>query len=172
MHPHDAVLSPMIHAAARDLFGHYVGRMMNVEDIESIQTPAATALLSQPGRTGVIGLTGASLRGTLILFISDRLLKATWSSSGEPPADWIGELANQALGSMKRLLLPHGIDFDLGLPSATSGTNCRIFIRPQSPLYGIHTAKGDAVLCFQYTSQVDLCLSTVANPDDDNPSED
>ena len=155
---HDQIID-YVRACSQKLFSHYLDTPPDL-----LSNASLSSILSVPGRTGVIGFTGQSLRGTLVLFVSESLLAAMWPGKGLSPADWIGELANQALGSIKMALLPHGADFDLGLPSVTSGSNCRIFIRNDSPLFILRSVHGTAMLCFQYTLSDSLVWHTTPRP--------
>jgi CheY-specific phosphatase CheX len=71
---------------------------------------------------GVIGFSGPSVRGALILALTENL--PTLTNPLGPRGnlrDWVGELANQLLGRIKLALLAEGVDIYLNLPAVLKG---------------------------------------------------
>jgi len=68
----------------------------------------------------VIGFGGDMVRGSVSLGVPWRVLQASHpskSGSLEDLVDWISELSNLVLGSLKTRLRAHGVLIQLGLPS-------------------------------------------------------
>ncbi len=116
---------------------------------ESISTNEAVA-------AGVVGFSGPSFRGTLIMAAPFELIAATRPvrARAEPLArnvssdwilvrDWVGELANQVLGRIKNRLLTYGVTFEVSPPAALSGS-ALVFAAPKGPSPRVHTFVADA----------------------------
>jgi CheY-specific phosphatase CheX len=74
-----------------------------------------------------IGFTGTSLRGSLVLISSKRLIKTVLpvavgrGSESAQIADWMGELSNQTLGRIKNRLLAYGVTLEMSTPTVLFG---------------------------------------------------
>lgn len=94
---------------------------------------------------GVVGFTGVTMRGTLLLATTFELIATARPAeirghalSKNRAADWIlvrdwaGELANQVLGRIKNRLRRFGVTFDVSPPAALSGP-ALTFAAPKGP---------------------------------------
>jgi CheY-specific phosphatase CheX len=94
---------------------------------------------------GVIGFTGQTIRGTLLLAttleiigaarpaeIRTRPLSKSSASDWIIARDWVGELTNQVLGRIKSRLRSYAIAFDVSPPTALSGA-ALTFAAPKGP---------------------------------------
>lgn len=76
------------------------------------------ALTSQPMLTAAIPFVGSGLKGCLTLMAERKVFTSMqdweWDEAGL--RDWIGEIGNQALGSIRRKLVTRGLNADMGLP--------------------------------------------------------
>jgi CheY-specific phosphatase CheX len=74
--------------------------------------------------TGFIGFSGP-IRGSLTVSSTADLFRASYPSKGEPNIadllDWVGEIANQLLGRIKRRFCERGVDFEASTPAAIRG---------------------------------------------------
>lgn len=80
-----------------------------------------------PEMFAIIGL-GGSLHGSLVVSLSSGLLRRTHPAKATGVADladWLAELTNLMLGSIKRRLLAHGISTELSTPLILSATTLR-----------------------------------------------
>ncbi|HEX4340705.1 MAG TPA: chemotaxis protein CheX [Polyangiaceae bacterium] len=74
-----------------------------------------------------IGFTGTTLRGSLVLISSKRLIKGVLpvavgrGSESAQIADWMGELSNQTLGRIKNRLLAYGVTLEMSTPTVLFG---------------------------------------------------
>jgi len=70
---------------------------------------------------GVIGFTGPTLRGTVILAANEMPLIASNPVHGSPLRDWIAELTNQLAGRVKNRLRAYGIEIYITTPVVLRG---------------------------------------------------
>jgi CheY-specific phosphatase CheX len=125
-------------------YGVSVREQATAEPFQSISTREAIA-------AGLVGFTGASFRGTLIMAAPFALIANArpkqvrqQSLSRESSADWIfvrdwiGELANQVLGRIKNQLHLYNVVFDVSPPAALSGSTVA-FAAPKGPSPRSHT---------------------------------
>ena len=71
---------------------------------------------------GIIGFTGETLQGTIVICATQPLLDSP-PFANSSSQDWIGELANQLLGRIKNQLLKYGITIYLSTPVTMKGQN-------------------------------------------------
>lgn len=69
--------------------------------------------------SAVIGFSGDTARGTLLIGMDQALIDAT--NPGGPARDWVSEIANQLLGRMKNQLLRFGIEVYVTTPLVLRG---------------------------------------------------
>src|SRR5215472_15675587 len=72
---------------------------------------------------GIIGFTGKTLRGSVMLAVERGLLEASAPlPTGQVSLrDWIAELSNQLLGRIKRQLLERGVTIEMCTPAVLRG---------------------------------------------------
>ncbi len=82
------------------------------------------------GYAAVVGFTGERVRGALGIIASQDAIRDTYPESSlkeqVDPHDWVGELANQALGRMKSGLLRTGIAAHTAIPVVLSGVSLAV----------------------------------------------
>jgi CheY-specific phosphatase CheX len=81
------------------------------------------------GYAGLIGFGGTEMRGSIVLYLDESLVRASrpptiGEAAVQDPAlrDWTGELANQLLGRAKNMMLRYEVKIGMGVPTAISGT--------------------------------------------------
>lgn len=77
---------------------------------------------------GIIGFSGAQMKGNLLIASTKELLDHTHPSKAmgmdvgeEDLADWIGEIANQTVGRLKNSLLKFSVNVAITTPTVLSG---------------------------------------------------
>lgn len=75
-----------------------------------------------------LGFSGDQMKGAIVIFCGGGLLSATNPQREFVPAlseadngDWIGEIANQVIGNLKRLVAGYRVDFLLSTPTVLFG---------------------------------------------------
>ena len=101
--------------ACRDLFAQYGVLLRQVGEQEQPRSPEFLVC-------SVISFSGRHLRGTLVLALTEELpTRSNPLGKGGAARDWVGELSNQLLGSIKIELLQHGVEIYLNLPAVLRG---------------------------------------------------
>jgi CheY-specific phosphatase CheX len=120
-----AKLSEIIAQAAREFF-------TSSGITEWKQAPAAKSD-SEYQWTGIIGLSGDLIRGSLAITCQEQLLRSTHPNfqmempvTNEDLVDWIGEMSNQILGRIKNLTLEYSVSFSLSAPSVVKGQTLQV----------------------------------------------
>jgi CheY-specific phosphatase CheX len=113
--------------------------------------------LSEHDLAGFIGFTGR-VRGSLIMAASSRIFSATFptmpgSRSPDPDdlLDWVGEMANQTLGRIKRRFCERGLDFDTSTPTAVKGRHLGARTPTRDGIIDLVLTAGDELvsICFE-----------------------
>ncbi len=105
------ILGEMIAQSTREVFGSAGAELtdpMRGEPVAAWLDPIA-----------VIGFGGDEVRGSVTLEVPWRVLQATHPSRSAVPedlTDWVGELANVVIGSVKRRLRARNVKIQPGLP--------------------------------------------------------
>lgn len=83
--------------------------------------------------TGIIGLSGDLITGSLAITCQEALLSHTHPNTaiGTPVdaadrVDWLGEISNQLLGRIKNLTLEYSVNFSLSAPSVVKGQTLEV----------------------------------------------
>ncbi len=91
------------------------------------------AAMPQPTYSSSLGFTGMQMRGAMLLFCGTPVLSATSPQRAFSPtlsdadhADWVGEMANQIVGNLKRLVAGYQVEFQLSTPTVVRGTELQI----------------------------------------------
>jgi CheY-specific phosphatase CheX len=101
-----------------------------VSDIKYQSENAAHLALADGDQTysASLGFSGDQMRGAVVIFAGAELLKATNPQREFVPtlsendhADWIGEMANQTVGNLKRLVAGYRVEFQLSTPTVVRG---------------------------------------------------
>lgn len=109
-------------------------------DVRHITDDATPLALVNDDQTysASLGFSGAQMRGAVVIFAGPNLLAATNPQREFVPqlsetdhADWIGEMANQTVGNLKRLVAGYKVEFLLSTPTVVRGRELKL-------------AKGDA----------------------------
>jgi CheY-specific phosphatase CheX len=165
--------------AVIDVFHAYDVKLQNRQD--------SVPVLSQVPRTsgngaivaGVVGFSGSDIRGTSLLATTFELaalvrpasMRKTKLSSDSASdwifvRDWVGELCNQAIGRIKNKVQRYGVGFDVGPPTAFSGS-ALVFALPKSPAaYRFAFGFGAYTVWFSLEAIFDMQRQVVAGPED------
>lgn len=81
---------------------------------------------------GVMGFSGAGIRGSLAIAGSSGLLTASNPARRGAAREWAGELANQLTGHVKSGLLGYGVEVYLSLPTVLRGEHLSLQIRGET----------------------------------------
>jgi CheY-specific phosphatase CheX len=118
----ETVLERHVGRAVRDLF-----EALEIEVRPAGDTPDGEQVRSTYAFAGIIGLVG-DLSGTLLLGGDGQLIGRTHPLRSNraqlttyEQLDWVGELANQLTGRLKRLLAGHGLSFEFSPPISLTG---------------------------------------------------
>jgi hypothetical protein len=95
--------------------------------------------------SGVIGFVGKNVRGTCLLAGNDAPLEASCPPGGQL-RDWVGELANQLVGRLKRKLLARGVEVALTTPLVLSGVRLQPLPRGKLTPTVFSTSSGDVMV--------------------------
>lgn len=79
------------------------------------------AQISSPPMCAVIGFTGESLTGALMIAADQQPIVATRPTPQTTDRDWLAELANQLLGRVKNRLLTFGVEIYVTTPVVLRG---------------------------------------------------
>lgn len=97
----------------------------NATDLTVMEVDAG--VVTEESALTFIGFTGPVIRGGLIVAAPLTMLRnlypdvdPEWKPSDEDLRDWLGELTNQILGSIKNQLLAFDVTFLLGTPASLS----------------------------------------------------
>jgi CheY-specific phosphatase CheX len=116
---HKTLVTGILQESTEELFGFY-------------ETPVQRQELKyvrdlEMGFVGILGFTGGEVRGTVMLGLTDDILRLHCGlECGEAiprslARDWVGELANQLLGRLKNRLMPYGATIYLSTPVTLTG---------------------------------------------------
>jgi len=141
------VLHELVPLALVEVFAAYGVSLREQAKPDPFESMSATEAIA----AGVVGFTGPSLRGTLVMAAPFELIaNARPARARQQPLsrkssadwifvrDWVGELANQVLGRIKNRLHLYGVAFDVSPPAALSGSTLA-FAAPKGPAPRIHT---------------------------------
>lgn len=103
---HDALCRSLLTVSAHELFAAY--------NVPSADAEIATA--DATGLCGVLGFTGGTLSGSVVITATDAALAASNPLGDGPTRDWISELTNQVVGRFKNALLRRGVDVGMSVP--------------------------------------------------------
>jgi hypothetical protein len=95
--------------------------------------------------SGVIGFVGKNVRGTCLLAGNDAPLEASCPPGGQL-RDWVGELANQLVGRLKRKLLARGVEVALTTPLVLSGVRLQPLPRGRLTPSVLRASQGDVLV--------------------------
>lgn len=89
--------------------------------------------LAQPAYSSSLGFSGEQMRGAMVIFCGTPVLSATNPQRAFNPnlsdadlADWVGEMANQIVGNLKRLVAGYYVEFQLSTPTVVRGSELEI----------------------------------------------
>lgn len=91
---------------------------------------------------GVIGFTGPSMRGTLVLAPTRSLLARSHLGSPCALRDWVGELANQLIGRVKNQLRLYAVEIYVTTPAVVKGQCLAPVPRGDATGYCFHGSPG------------------------------
>lgn len=131
----NTVLDRIVNRCVEDLFAAYNIGLTPMPPPDPIDSSDYTYM-------GLIGFTGESMRGTLLLAPAALAISnAAWQTRQEL-RDWVGELANQLLGRIKNQLLRYGVEIYLTMPITIRGTHLAPVSRGELRPYAFDAAPG------------------------------
>lgn len=105
-----------------------------------------------PTLTGLIGFSGAHLQGALGVMGSDDALERTAPKEVPfDPHDWVGELANRALGRIKIAMLRSGVEILASTPVVLRGISLSVVRGEQVRTFVLKHADQTIHLWVDYT---------------------
>lgn len=121
-------LPPKLIALVRDAVNELF-QATGATDVKQIPSAAHLELIAADQTfSASLGFSGAQMRGALVIFCGPKLLSATNPQREFVPnlsetdnADWIGEMANQTVGNLKRLVAGYRVEFLLSTPTVVRG---------------------------------------------------
>jgi CheY-specific phosphatase CheX len=115
------ILETLTHEACISLFEAY--------SLSLVRTTADVQQSEGLMYCGVIGYTGAEVRGTLMLATTSEPIGRTSPSRDASPREWVAELTNQLLGRIKTRLVRRGVTIHMSTPVVLRGQH----LAPLSP---------------------------------------
>lgn len=103
---HDDLLRSLLAVSAHEFFAAYGAASSDVDT-----DPAEAS-----GLCGVLGFTGDTLAGSVVITATDPALAASNPLGDGPTRDWIAELTNQIGGRFKNTLLRRGVEIGISAP--------------------------------------------------------
>lgn len=159
----DRVLNELLGESTTELFaayGHHLAPLpfKNTDGVEM-------------ALCGIIGFSGADVRGTLLIALDAELL-VNMTAAMVSPRDWLSELANQLLGRLKNKLLRHGATIYSSTPLVIRGEYMQPVGRnglPDPTVLG--AGKHRAFVWIDYEMRPDLSLVPSDGAHADQPNE-
>lgn len=121
-----------------------------------------------PTHTGLIGFSGPHIQGALGLMGSDDSLKQT--APPEVPFDahdWVGELANRALGRIKIAMLRSGVEILASTPVVLRGISVSVVRGALVRTFVLKHADQTIHLWVDYTPRSDVAPADLTPVDED-----
>ncbi len=123
-------------------------------DFSMIDCPIAS---DGPTLTGLIGFSGPHMQGALGLMGGHDSLQQTAPQHIKFVAhDWVGELANRALGRIKSAMLKHGVDIQASTPVVLQGISVSVVRSEQVRTFVLKHDNRTIHLWVDYTPEPDL----------------
>src|SRR5262245_13024564 len=97
---------------------------------------------------GIVGFTGAVLRGTLMVAPAGDAMACFGYSAPHEVRDWVGEMANQLLGRIKNQLLGYGVEIYLTTPLVIRGERLAPVPHAKDRPYRFETGAGSVSIWF------------------------
>jgi CheY-specific phosphatase CheX len=126
MYRHNAEVSSAVDRIAREA----CRSLFEAYGIELVPTDAATEMTGDAWPyCGILGFTGPTLRGSVLLASSRGAFERSCPVQGTM-RDWVGELTNQLVGRLKARLVERGIPLALSTPVVLHGEHFAPLPRP------------------------------------------
>jgi chemotaxis protein CheX len=136
------LIAELVVRSTEELFAAY-----EVE-VEVSRRPGTNSESADEVFAGVIGFTGDSMRGTLVLAPTRALLERSHRGLSCELRDWAGELANQLLGRIKNRLRGVGIEIHVTTPVVLRGHYIVPTPRGDGSLQCVATSPGKVMVWF------------------------
>lgn len=121
-----------------------------------------------PALTGLIGFSGSYIRGALGLLGGDEALRKTAPKEVPfDPHDWVGELANRALGRLKIAMLRSGVEIQASTPVVLRGISVSVVRGERVRTFLLKHANQTIHLWVDYTPRIGLSPEDLTPIDDD-----
>jgi hypothetical protein len=141
-------------SACIELFGAYGVSLGPAQPHEAAFAHSGARVMS-----GVIGFVGTHLRGSCLLAGTDAPLEASCPAGGQL-RDWVGELANQLVGRLKRKLLARGVTVAVTTPIVLSGVRVEPLPLGRLEPTVFSTAHGNVMVWVEVDVDHDFSLGT------------
>ena len=157
----EPVVSLVIEAAEEFFRSAGIVNIVNLGEGTSVTFEAESDLLSS-----ALGFSGEKIKAALIVECKPSAVAATnplremkKDLDISDHTDWIGEIANQIVGNLKRILRSYGVDCTMGTPVVTAGKGFHLV--SSSKVYKVVTFSVDGQILkinfnLQLASDVDL----------------
>lgn len=150
--------------SATEEFFTSVGVTLRSEQTSPIAVKAAEIY------TASLGFSGDKIKGALVVTTYAEAIAATnpqreymTTFTQEDHTDWIGEMANQIVGNIKRMLAKFDLNFTLGTPVVVTGSGLQLMSKEQAKfnmfemMADVHKIKFH--LAVELSKDVDLSVS-------------
>ena len=157
-HPNNVVTGEFQNALS-DVFVRYAGSSTELES--AVADFAVSYLFSSWCRkemvTAKIGMHGPTFRGNLSLVARSATIEETADDFVVYSLDWISELANLVLGSLKKNLGEFGVTANFGLPKSRTGIHLQSQNRADPQVtFVVHTEFGAILAALNYHTPVNV----------------
>jgi CheY-specific phosphatase CheX len=122
-------LLKLVTDSVNEFFGSCgVAEPQAITDVSKHATPSSEAMYSSS-----LGFSGPQMRGAMVIMCGSSVLSQTNPQREFNPnlsdrdlADWVGEMANQIVGNLKRLVAGYSVEFQLSTPTVVRGSELQI----------------------------------------------
>jgi hypothetical protein len=158
-HPAAEALDGIVADACVQLFAGYG---VTLEQRPPPPSPAQEVVIC-----GVMGFTGPTMRGTILLATNRDPLGSASPVNDAAVRDWGAELTNQLLGRIKTKLLQHGVEIYLTLPVVLLGAHISPLPRGTCSVISFASPSGHVDVWFDADVADTFILAPVAVGTDD-----
>lgn len=148
----DELLCERLTEKARELFSAY-----------GVTCTEATDATDEDQLCAVLGFTGDTLRGSVVVVATANALTASNPIAGGSPSAWVSELTNQLVGRFKNDLLRYGVDVMMSIPVVLTAK--RIVAVSGHEIRPIQLGVGAGTLTMWLEAEGDAQLAEIPMPD-------
>jgi chemotaxis protein CheX len=148
----DDLLRERLTEKARELFSAY-----------GVTCTEVTERTDEDQLCAVLGFTGDTLRGSVVVVATAAALTASNPIAGGSPSAWVSELTNQLVGRFKNDLLRYGVDVMMSIPVVLTAK--RIVAVSGHEIRPIQLGVGAGTLTMWLEAEGDAQLAEIPMPD-------